>query len=176
MVGLEKLRLLNLQHNLLTHVHSLEPLRRLVFLDLYDNRISDIAGIAGLVSLRVLMLGKNRCVCLCLFVLRLSTAMYNTKMIENRKCVCVHMCVYVSVDHVKLLQCPLVSLSKAEGVKGMNLYMLNQFDAEAPSVGRGTGPPICLDSAGGNFPSPTNGLFGENESHKSPCQQQGFGD
>ena len=64
MVGLEKLRLLNLQHNLLTRVHSLESLRRLVFLDLYDNRISDLAGIACLASLRVLMLGKNRCVCL----------------------------------------------------------------------------------------------------------------
>ncbi|XP_031424867.1 leucine-rich repeat-containing protein 49 isoform X2 [Clupea harengus] len=60
MVGLEKLRLLNLQHNLLTRVHSLESLRRLVFLDLYDNRISDLAGIACLASLRVLMLGKNR--------------------------------------------------------------------------------------------------------------------
>ncbi|XP_062404696.1 leucine-rich repeat-containing protein 49 [Sardina pilchardus] len=59
-VGLEKLRLLNLQHNLLTRVHSLEPLRRLVFLDLYDNHISDLTGIACLVSLRVLMLGKNR--------------------------------------------------------------------------------------------------------------------
>ncbi|XP_048119079.1 leucine-rich repeat-containing protein 49 isoform X3 [Alosa alosa] len=59
-VGLEKLRLLNLQHNLLTRVHSLESLRRLVFLDLYDNHISDLTGIACLVSLRVLMLGKNR--------------------------------------------------------------------------------------------------------------------
>ena len=32
----------------------------LIFLDLYDNRIERISGLANLVNLRVLMLGKNR--------------------------------------------------------------------------------------------------------------------
>lgn len=35
-------------------------LRRLVFLDLYDNMVRDMSGLDGLLSLRVLMLGKNR--------------------------------------------------------------------------------------------------------------------
>lgn len=67
-VGLEKLRMLNLQHNLLRSVHSLETLRRLVFLDLYDNQISELSGIACLSTLKVLMLGKNRCVYMCVSV------------------------------------------------------------------------------------------------------------
>ncbi|XP_063044297.1 leucine-rich repeat-containing protein 49 isoform X2 [Engraulis encrasicolus] len=64
-VGLEKLRMLNLQHNLLRSVHSLETLRRLVFLDLYDNQISELSGIACLSTLKVLMLGKNRIQSIC---------------------------------------------------------------------------------------------------------------
>ncbi len=35
-------------------------MKSLIFLDLYDNRIEKICGIATLVNLRVLMLGKNR--------------------------------------------------------------------------------------------------------------------
>ena len=58
--GEERLRLLNLQHNAITRMQHLSALRRLVFLDLYDNTISEISGLDGLVSLRVLMLGRNR--------------------------------------------------------------------------------------------------------------------
>ena len=58
--GEDRLRLLNLQHNAITRLQHLLNLRRLVFLDLYDNLIYEIAGLEGLLSLRVLMLGKNR--------------------------------------------------------------------------------------------------------------------
>lgn len=58
--GEDRLRLLNLQHNSITRLQNLAHLRRLVFLDLYDNLIQEISGLEGLLSLRVLMLGKNR--------------------------------------------------------------------------------------------------------------------
>ena len=58
--GEDVLRLLNLQHNLINKIENLSVLNRLIFLDLYDNNIEDMSGIAGLKSLRVLMLGKNR--------------------------------------------------------------------------------------------------------------------
>ncbi|KAG9338026.1 hypothetical protein JZ751_027189 [Albula glossodonta] len=57
--GEERLRLLNLQHNLISRIENLSHLQSLVFLDLYDNRISEMSGISALTSLRVLMLGKN---------------------------------------------------------------------------------------------------------------------
>ena len=52
--------MLNLQHNAITKLQHLSALRRLVFLDLYDNLISEISGLDTLTSLRVLMLGKNK--------------------------------------------------------------------------------------------------------------------
>ncbi|XP_048025185.1 leucine-rich repeat-containing protein 49 isoform X1 [Megalobrama amblycephala] len=58
--GSEKLRLLNMQHNLISHLQDLVHLRHLVFLDLHDNRLIDMSGISALGSLRVLLLGKNR--------------------------------------------------------------------------------------------------------------------
>ncbi|XP_035611995.1 leucine-rich repeat-containing protein 49-like isoform X2 [Oncorhynchus keta] len=58
--GMGRLRLLNFQHNLITHIHNLSHLRHLAFLDLYDNHISQMSGISALASLRVLMLGNNR--------------------------------------------------------------------------------------------------------------------
>ncbi|XP_019935162.2 leucine-rich repeat-containing protein 49 isoform X2 [Paralichthys olivaceus] len=57
---MEKLQLLNLQHNLITRVQHLSHLQQLVFLNLYDNHISEMTGIEALSSLRILMLGKNR--------------------------------------------------------------------------------------------------------------------
>jgi len=58
--GEEHLRLLNFQHNLITRIQHLSNLRRLIFLDLYDNHIEEMNGLSALKSLRVLMLGKNR--------------------------------------------------------------------------------------------------------------------
>ena len=58
--GEDQLRLLNYQHNAITRIQHLSTLRRLIFLDLYDNQIDQIAGLAALKSLRVLMLGKNK--------------------------------------------------------------------------------------------------------------------
>ncbi|KAI2653299.1 Leucine-rich repeat-containing protein 49 [Labeo rohita] len=58
--GAENLRLLNMQHNLISHLQDLLHLQRLVFLDLHDNRVIDMSGISSLTSLRVLLLGKNR--------------------------------------------------------------------------------------------------------------------
>lgn len=57
-----ELQLLNLQHNLITVIQHLSHLQRLVFLNLYDNNISEMTGIESLRSLRILMLGKNRSV------------------------------------------------------------------------------------------------------------------
>ena len=58
--GEENVRLLNFQHNSITKIQHLSSLRKLIFLDLYDNKIEEIFGINTLSSLRVLMLGKNR--------------------------------------------------------------------------------------------------------------------
>ena len=60
----ENLRLLNFQHNLIRRIQNLSHLRKLIFLDLYDNHIEEINGLSCLKSLRVLMLGKNRYVSL----------------------------------------------------------------------------------------------------------------
>ena len=60
--GEDQLRLLNYQHNSISRIQHLASLRRLIFLDLYDNQIDQIAGLSSLKSLRVLMLGKNRSV------------------------------------------------------------------------------------------------------------------
>lgn len=59
---MDGLQLLNLQHNLITMIQHLSHLQQLVFLNLYDNHISEMAGIEALSSLRILMLGKNRLV------------------------------------------------------------------------------------------------------------------
>ncbi|XP_046425904.1 leucine-rich repeat-containing protein 49 isoform X1 [Neodiprion fabricii] len=61
-VGETRLRLLSLQHNLLTKINTdrLTQLRKLVFLDLYDNQIEKICNLDPLENLRVLLVGKNR--------------------------------------------------------------------------------------------------------------------
>ena len=58
--GEDQLRLLNYQHNIIQRIQHLNGLKRLIFLDLYDNQIEEISGLASLRSLRVLMLGKNK--------------------------------------------------------------------------------------------------------------------
>lgn len=60
--GESRLRLLSLQHNLIS---SLETLKKqsfpfLVFLDVYDNQLEKICYLDVLLNLRVLLLGKNR--------------------------------------------------------------------------------------------------------------------
>jgi len=56
----DQLRLLNFQHNAIRHIENVDGLRRLIFLDFYDNQLEQIDGLSALRSLRVLMLGKNR--------------------------------------------------------------------------------------------------------------------
>ena len=58
--GEDNLRLLNFQHNLIKKIENVSMLRKLIFLDLYDNHVEDVSGLSSLKSLRVLMLGKNR--------------------------------------------------------------------------------------------------------------------
>lgn len=60
--AMEKLQVLNLQHNLITRIQHLSHLQQLVFLNLHDNHLSEMIGIEDLTSLRILMLGKNRLV------------------------------------------------------------------------------------------------------------------
>ena len=57
--GEERLRLLNLQHNLITRIENLVSLPNLIFLDLYNNHIEEINNLHTIPTLRVLMLGKN---------------------------------------------------------------------------------------------------------------------
>lgn len=61
-IGEPKLRLMSLQHNLLTKIESsnFSQLTKLVFLDLYDNQIEKVCNLALLENLRVLLIGKNR--------------------------------------------------------------------------------------------------------------------
>lgn len=57
--GEHRLRLLNYQNNMLRKICHLQGLPNLIFLDLYNNRIERIEGLACVPALRVLMLGKN---------------------------------------------------------------------------------------------------------------------
>ncbi|EFN81037.1 Leucine-rich repeat-containing protein 49 [Harpegnathos saltator] len=61
-IGEPKLRLMSLQHNLLTKIESFNfsQLTKLVFLDLYDNQIEKVCDLGLLENLRVLLIGKNR--------------------------------------------------------------------------------------------------------------------
>ncbi|XP_034933792.1 leucine-rich repeat-containing protein 49 isoform X2 [Chelonus insularis] len=60
--GEPKLRLMSLQHNLLSRIEGQDfvQLTKLVFLDLYDNQIERILDLTPLENLRVLLIGKNR--------------------------------------------------------------------------------------------------------------------
>lgn len=62
LIGESKLRLMSLQHNLLTKIESssFSHLTKLVFLDLYDNQVEKVCDFHLLENLRVLLLGKNR--------------------------------------------------------------------------------------------------------------------
>ena len=56
-----RLRLLNYQNNSIQVIQNLENLPNLIFLDLYNNKISTLDGpLSSLKTLRVLMAGKNR--------------------------------------------------------------------------------------------------------------------
>ncbi|KAK4306358.1 hypothetical protein Pmani_021816 [Petrolisthes manimaculis] len=59
-VGDEPVRLLSLQHNLLTRVDPPSPSPSLVLLDLYHNHLHYLHGLHAFPNLRVLMLAKNR--------------------------------------------------------------------------------------------------------------------
>lgn len=61
-IGEPRLRLLSLQHNIITRLDGLstQNLQRLVFLDIYDNQLERVGGLETLENLRVLLLGKNR--------------------------------------------------------------------------------------------------------------------
>ncbi|XP_012163843.2 leucine-rich repeat-containing protein 49 isoform X1 [Bombus terrestris] len=61
-IGEPRLRLLSLQHNLITKIENcnFSQLTKLVFLDLYDNQIERICNFEILENLRVLLIGKNR--------------------------------------------------------------------------------------------------------------------
>lgn len=60
--GEAQLRLLSLQHNLLSKLDGLQEQRFLflVFLDVYDNQLESISSLDTVESLRVLLMGKNR--------------------------------------------------------------------------------------------------------------------
>ena len=45
--GEDYLRLLNFQHNLINRISHLENLKRLIFLDFYDNQIEEISGLSA---------------------------------------------------------------------------------------------------------------------------------
>ncbi|KAK9872354.1 hypothetical protein WA026_017812 [Henosepilachna vigintioctopunctata] len=60
--GEARLRLLSLQHNLISNLDHLksQSFSYLVFLDLYDNQLEKICGLESVENLRVLLMGKNR--------------------------------------------------------------------------------------------------------------------
>ncbi|GMH57598.1 hypothetical protein TrST_g3978 [Triparma strigata] len=57
----ERIRLLNYQNNRISSIGNLNNLGNLIFLDLYNNHITNLTEeLSGVRTLRVLMLGKNR--------------------------------------------------------------------------------------------------------------------
>jgi leucine-rich repeat-containing protein 49 len=61
-----KLRLMSLQHNLISKLEKdqLIHLTKLVFLDLYDNKIEKFCNFDSLENLRVLLMGKKLNICI----------------------------------------------------------------------------------------------------------------
>ncbi|MCQ2819752.1 MAG: leucine-rich repeat domain-containing protein, partial [archaeon] len=57
--GEENLKLLSLESNLISKIEHLVSLNNLLFLNLYENRISEIEGLENVPKLKALMLGKN---------------------------------------------------------------------------------------------------------------------
>lgn len=57
--GEERLKLLNLQSNLISKIENLVSLPNLMCLDLYCNKVAEIQNLHTVPSLKVLMLGKN---------------------------------------------------------------------------------------------------------------------
>lgn len=56
-----RLRLLNFQNNHIRNIQNLENLNNLIFLDLYNNKITSLDGsLSAVKGLRVLMAGKNK--------------------------------------------------------------------------------------------------------------------
>ncbi|XP_023723351.1 leucine-rich repeat-containing protein 49 isoform X3 [Cryptotermes secundus] len=62
LIGETRVRLLSLQHNLITRLDGVptQGLTKLIFLDIYDNQLERITGLDSLENLRVLLVGKNR--------------------------------------------------------------------------------------------------------------------
>ncbi|KAL0278399.1 UNVERIFIED_CONTAM: hypothetical protein PYX00_000229 [Menopon gallinae] len=62
LIGEGKIRLLSLQHNLITRLDGFQNLgiNKLVFLDIYDNQLQKIEALDNFENLRVLLIGKNR--------------------------------------------------------------------------------------------------------------------
>lgn len=60
--GEPQLRLLSLQHNLISKLDGIQEQKFmfLVFLDVYDNQLEKINSLSNLENLRVLLMGKNR--------------------------------------------------------------------------------------------------------------------
>lgn len=60
--GEPQLRLLSLQHNLVSKLDGMQEqnFQYLVFLDVYDNQLEKINNLNNLENLRVLLMGKNR--------------------------------------------------------------------------------------------------------------------
>lgn len=60
--GEPKVRLLSLQHNLLSNLEVMnkQQFPSLVFLDIYDNQLEEMQHLDKLENLRVLLMGKNR--------------------------------------------------------------------------------------------------------------------
>lgn len=56
----DRLQLLNLQHNRIASIQHLAHLQSLVLLNLSHNSLCGMAGLEHLRSLRVLLLGRNR--------------------------------------------------------------------------------------------------------------------
>jgi leucine-rich repeat-containing protein 49 len=57
--GEQRLRLLNMQNNCIQRIENMVNLPSLIFLDLYNNQISELSGLETIPTLRVLMLGLS---------------------------------------------------------------------------------------------------------------------
>lgn len=56
-----RLRLLNFQNNNIRHIRNVDHLNHLIFLDMYNNKLTSLDGpLSNIMGLRVLMAGKNR--------------------------------------------------------------------------------------------------------------------
>lgn len=109
--------LLPRQHNQITKIEHLTNLRNLIFLDLFDNMVSDVGGLDGVPSLRVLMLGSNR-------LAEISTAFWHVPNLDVLDVHANHITSIRNIDRLTNLRVLNLSFNMLTSIEGLGTLQL----------------------------------------------------